>query len=612
MKFNIFKIKNANSFKVKEKKRKQVVLEEDVIKNPFLLFLKKNRKSIIMSLMMILICLLLVSVGLAFSLFRGSNDYDITYITGSEQIGTNNDPTIDDEKVEEELLGEIAREDGVVLLVDSFMTASGDVITYYSDGTSIMVTSKGKIYRISTNNKGGFGIDKKGKIDKTAVKFLVNSTTSTLSDGTVITYFSDGTAKVELKEETVFVRDSNNIQMANDNSLDRINPSGVALTNNVDKGFNYVVNKFSDGTALVNINNKSFLVNKNTLLKVENGRVNYDNNNTFAIISKKTYNDGNTITHFSNGSATITDSDGNVIYVKNSGDLVLKNKKLYEIMPNDKGDSVRTIRGDSSVKVTYFNSGAAVVIYPNNDRLYVENSDDIVYDTNKKINDNFESSKLIGVKVTEDGKKAYSFENGKTQVINKDNTSYIVNTDTLTLKPIIDNNDKPSVDEPEEDDTEKPELEEEEDESEDGTTEIPIDPGEGIYITEAEHEYEDPLDVQSTTFVIKNDSTVNKKLRIVIEEISDYLKYDVSRLEPKFVKFQSTVGDDYVPATHLSDNLWVDESGITNYVIYDGILKAKSTVTVAISLYVDYSLLDNSHQNKGFLGTIKVYADADI
>ena len=101
-------------------------------------------------------------------------------------------------------------------------------------------------------------------------------------------------------------------------------------------------------------------------------------------------------------------------------------------------------------------------------------------------------------------------------------------------------------------------------------------------------------------------------MRIVIEEISDYLKYDVSRLEPKFVKFQSTVGDDYVPATHLADNLWVDEADVTNYVIYDGILKAKSTVTVAISLYVDYSLLDNSHQNKGFLGTIKVYADADI
>jgi len=601
----------TNMFKVKTKKKRQVVLEEDAIKNPFLLFLKKNRKSIIMALVMILICLILVSIGLAFSLFRGSNDYDITYITGSEQIGSNNDPNIDDEDIEEELLGEIAREDGVVILVSSFMTASGDVVTYYTDGTAIMVTSKGKIYRISTDKDGGYGIDKNGKVDETAVKVLVTSTTSTLSDGTVITYYSDGTAKIELKEETIFVRDSNNIQLAADNTFDKVKPSGVSLTKDISKVDNGVVSTFADGTTLITINNKTFLVNKKVAPTIENNRVSYDSSNIFSVISKKSYDDGNIITHFSNGSATITDDDGNVIYVKNSGDLVLKNKKLYEIMPNDKANSVRTIRGANGIKVTYFNNGSAVIIYPNNDRQYVEDSDDIIYDGKKNISSTFETSKLIDVKLTEDGKKAYSFDNGKTQVINSDNSSYIVNTDTLTLKPIVDS-ETPETDD-EADDTESPEIEDEqEDESEEGTTEIPIDPGEGIYITEAEHEYDDPLDVQSTTFVIKNDSTMNKKLRIVIEEISDYQKYNVSRLEPQFVKFQSTVGDDYVPATHLADNPWVDEDGVTNYVIYDGILKAKSTVTVAISLYVDYSLLDNSHQNKGFLGTIKVYADADI
>ena len=174
----------------------------------------------------------------------------------------------------------------------------------------------------------------------------------------------------------------------------------------------------------------------------------------------------------------------------------------------------------------------------------------------------------------------------------------------MKLKPIVD--DKPvEEDKPDEEDKEKPDIEEEEE----GTNPIPIDPGEGLYITEAVHEYDDPLDVQTTVFVIKNDSTVDKDLRITIEEVNDYDKYETSRLEPKFVKFQSTVGDDYVPASHLTDNIWRDENNIPNYIIYDGILKAKTTVKVAISLYVDYSLLNNSHQNKGFLGTIKVYVN---
>ena len=41
----------------------------------------------------------MISVGIAFSLFRGSNDYDITYITGSEQIDSNNDPDINDDDI---------------------------------------------------------------------------------------------------------------------------------------------------------------------------------------------------------------------------------------------------------------------------------------------------------------------------------------------------------------------------------------------------------------------------------------------------------------------------------------------------------------------------------
>lgn len=604
----------TNIFNVKEKKDKKIVIEEEkLFKIPFLfpliLFFTKNKKLAFLTLFILSGSLVMVSVGIAFSLFVDTNNYEISYVTGGEEIGAVTDPEIDDEDIKEELLGDVARQDGVVLLEESFLTDDGDVIYYYTDKTAVMVTSKGKIYRITTDTNGNYGVDRNGKLDSGAKKILVTSTTQSLSDGTVITSYSDGTAMVQYNNQVIFVRDSNNIELINEQTFNKVKPSGVALTKSTISIRGGTVYKFTDGTTLINSGEEMFLVNKNTSVEVTNGRVTYDSNNTFKVISEKTYADGNTIRHYSNGAATINSKDGKVIYVRNSGDLVLKRKALYEIVPNKgKANSRGVIECTNGVKVIYYNNGAAVVIYPNNNkRLYVSDADSIIYNNGKNISNNFEASNLISVMLTEDGRKAYSFENGKTQVINKDNTSYIVDTESLNLKDIVEDDNGDGKDDGQEDNKDEDDNTGEDDE---GTTDIPINPGEGIYITEAEHEYDDPLDVQSTVFTIKNDSTNSKVLRIVIEEIGDYFKYNTSRLEPQYVKFQSTVGDDYVPASHLTDNTWVDSFGTTNYIIYDGVLKPKTTVTVAISLYVDYSLLDNSHQNKGFLGTIKVYADA--
>ena len=151
--------------------------------------------------------------------------------------------------------------------------------------------------------------------------------------------------------------------------------------------------------------------------------------------------------------------------------------------------------------------------------------------------------------------------------------------------------------------------EDKEEEKDEGTTPKPIDPGAGIDITEAEHKYDDPFSVQSTTFIIQNNNNKSRVLRIVLEEINDYDRFNTSRLHPQYVKFQATVGDDYVPASVLNANTWVDANEITNFVLYDGVIPPMTSLNVAIALYVDYSLLDNSHQNKGFIGTIKVYVD---
>ena len=586
----------TNLFKVSEKKEKKIIIEEERLKNPFLLFFKRYGKSILISGIMIAICFLLISTGIAFSLFRGSNDYDITYIEGDEIINSNNNPEIDDEDVKDELLGEIAKADGIVLQTKTFMSSQGDVISYFTDGTSIVVQSDGKIYRISRAKDGNYGINENGKVNETAKKILVESTTTTLMDGSIITYYSDGTAKVEHNTQTLFIRNSDNIKIDNGSSLNTLKPSGVAPTRETTKVGTSVVKTFTDGTILLVVGVEKYIINKNTEVTITETDINYSKKNIFSTLSEKTYADGNIITHFENGSAIITEPNGNITYVKKSGDLKLKEQKLHEIYPNEDGTSRKTFDIAGGQKVTYFDNGVAVIINSDGTRKYVEDNDDIIYDDNKNITSNPETSKQISERETIDGEKAYNFENGKSQVIRKDGTSYIVDTEKLEFKPesdIVDGDDK--------------EDEEEPDEGEDNS-EVE-NPGDGIHISEVETEPNEDRNMQTNKFIIQNNSNEVKDLRITIEEVSNYAKYNTDRLPPRFVKFQATVGANYVPATTLTDNTWIDEEGRENYVLYDGIILPKQTLEVVVLLYVNYAPLDNSYQNKGFIGTIRVYVE---
>lgn len=588
------KKKRKNLFQVIDKKEGNIYLHEEEGKSRLWFFLLKHKKSIAFSLVSFVICILLIIIGLSVSLFRGSNDYDITYIVGDEDIDINNDPSIDDEDIKDELLGEIARSEGVVLQVETVMTNNGDVIYYFTDNSAIVVRANGKIYRVSSDKNGHYGINKNGKIDDTATKILVNSTTSALSDGVIVTTYSDGTAKIELKGNAIFVRDSNNIELLDGNNFEKALPSGVALSENISRVNGTYINVFTDNSAYVSSGEDKYVINKNTKPSIDGNNANYDRNNSFKSISERKYGEY-TINHYLNGSATIADKDGNIFYVRKSGDLVLKDKRLYEILPSKgKANSRGNYNCSNRDVVTYFDNAVAIVINRDGSRQFVEDADEIIYNGNKNISSSYTSSPLISERITMDGERAYNFENGKSQVMNKNGSSYIVDTDTLEFKPIEE--EKPPVEEPEEDDkTETPQ----------------INPGEGIYISEAENIYNEFKNVENTSFIIKNNNTKSKTLRIAIEEVSNYQKYNTSRLDPKYVKFQATIGDAYVPGTVLSANTFVDSDEVTNYVIYDGVIGAKQTLKVTLSLYVDYSLLDNSHQNKGFVGTLKVYVDGE-
>lgn len=582
MKANIFKLKE------RDEKKKKIIIEEEKTKNPFLLFFIRHKMFFLIAIATVIILSLLLSIGFAFSLLRGSNNYDISYVSGSDKIDSNNNPDIKDDDVKKDLLGEESRADGVVVLVESVMLVNGSIIDFYTDGTAIIVKGQGdengKIYRIFPKVDGSYGIDKSGKIDKSVKKVLVEASTTALNDGVNITYYTDGTAKVVLNAKTIFVRDSNNIKIDNGSLFVNTTPSGVALAKNTDK--NYV--QYTDKSNYVVSNGKKYIVNKNTEVSVNGNNISYDSFNSFGVLGEKSYKDGNTITVFENGAAVITDSKGNTLYVKRSGDILLKKKNLYEISTNEYGFSVSNKNCSDGKQVIYFDNGAAIVVYPDGKREYIEDSDDILYDSKRKIISDFVGASKTSEKITTDDEKVYNFSNGKSQVIRSNGSSYIIDTDKLTFKSTgeIDNGSTPNT-----------------------PGHGSINAGEGIYINEAENKYNDFKNVEDTVFIIQNKNRKSKKLRITIQEVNNYAKYNTFRLAPKFVKFQATVGDNYISATQLDKNSWIDSDGVTNYIIYEGTIEASSRNRVALALYVDYENLDNRYQNKGFIGTIKIYVD---
>lgn len=605
----------TNLFSVKKKTDKKILIEEEKTKNPFLLFLKSHWKLLSWLLFLLFVSLILVSVGVAFSLFQNSSDFDISFLSDNkDKVVTDADVNLTDEDVAEELLGPVARKLGVVLLVETFMTDKNEVVYYFSDFTAIIVKSDGKIYRVSPVSDGKYAVSKNGKIDDKAKKVLVKSTTSTLQDGTIIIYYSDGSARIEHNGVTLFVRDSNNIKLDSGTKYRSINPSGVANSTSIAKDNGVTMYTFTDNTKYVIDNGTNYIVNPGASASNKDNNISYDKNNSFKVIEEKTMKDGTKVSYYENGSAIITDKNGSNIFVKKSGDINIKKDNIYEIITNNYGYSKSSFTTSDGRKVTYFDNGAAIITYPDGRKSYVEDSNDILYGDNKSIVSRPSEVAQTSKKKTTDGFDVINFDNGKSQIIKPDGSSIIVDTTKIQFDSegnITDqgkNDDNNNINNTTT--TSKDDDNSDDDENQDNNeTEEFVDPLEGLYVSDAEYKYDnDKLkNKQYTTFNIKNDNPKSKKFRIVVEEISNYAKYEASRLEPKYVKFQATVEDILVGPYMLINNTWRDENGKVNYVIYDGTIGAKADLDVAVSLYIDYSVLTNEQQDKYFMGTVKVY-----
>lgn len=616
----------TNLFKVRELKKDKIIVEEEQLKHPILFFFKKHIN--LLTIFMSIIGVSTIGAGLAItiSLIGNTSDFDITYISGDDKINSND---ANDEDVEKELLGDIAIKDGVVLITKKIMTEKGDVITYYSDGTSLIITRKGEIKRVVAKTDGSYGIDENGKIDSNTIVKKVTKTTNKLDDGTEITYYSDGSAELTKGNLTIFIRNSKNISFnlnTTNQLFDRVLPSGVSVPkNNSKKMTGYKYTEFQDGTILIEKDNINYIVHNKEDVTLDDDNPKFPNNNNQTIKTTKKLSDGNTIDYYNDGSAIITDQNGNKISVRKSGDIVIKNDAIYEIYPSKVAYATSKITTSDGKTITYYDNAAAVIKKNDGTKEYIEDNSGIKYDSNKNIKSipQNKSNQTIQ-KELPDKTNITKFDNDKVQIIEPNGADYIIDAADLKYditgnveKPKITSKTKPS---------QKSETKENNSETTSGNSQTSGSGGKKSYtladgeldMDEAKNEWNYSKSLEESSFLIKNNGKHARKFQIVIEEVDNYSKFNAISIKTReheaayYVKYRATFGNDIIPAARLSDTKDNTIKNKNAYVVYEGVLGAHQSLSTSIILYIDYEPLDNSFQNKAFIGTIKLYYLEDV
>ena len=699
---------SKNELKVKEfdNEKKEIIVEEnEKKKHPLLLFLF-NHKLIALLLLLFALMIFVFGLQMAISNLNGSVDpseiltsLQMDFSNGSSNVNLNGNKPFTDKNAKYNLYkkyGNIGLKDGVVLEVKT-LTFSDKTVIYYSDGSSMVINKNGSIVRVSSLEDGSFGVDENGNIisdAKTLNVKLINAIT--LKDQTLIKYYSDGSAEVTCKGKKVFVRDGSTIKLSKNNGyIIKINPSDISFLKEEKNIGNSTVKYYSDGTVKVIIDNKEYVIRNDKDIKIDDNYITFPNNNAAIIINTKNLNDGTTVKYYSDGSAEVVKNDGEVIFIRQSGDISYNgNERITEIIEDSIGNKVYEITTPDGDKIIIFDDGSAVIIYPDGSKEYVTENSDIKYDEEGNIKDIKETGKeniqevilSDGTKITiyedgdavidyPDGDKKYvndyndikydedgniktingefsemkeqdtlpdgtvvtEFENGIIEIEEPDGNRYLVKDTDIkydeegNIDKIENDENKKIDDKTLPDGTKITEFEE-------GKVMIEYPDGEIIITDKDNIDYDEEGNIKDidTGLVIdmeednennevNNDITItnptNKdlKYRLVIEETDDYSKYNIKRLPADFVKYQLDIDYNNSIPKYLNNNIWtigdILEGGLKiendTYILYEGVINAKSSVNVSLSMWLDYENMTNDNQSSAFIGTIKAYAWID-
>ena len=571
----------TNLFNFKEKNKDKIVLEEEKIENPFLLFLKKYQKYILLLLLLLAIIFLIIGTYYLIKDLDSSKKI-ITNIDDSLVVKFDDSNTINSSNLKPtnggtanrkfySRYGNIGLTEGVIFVVKTIDTPNGK-ITYYSDGSAKLVRNDGTIVRISSLDNGDYGINENGMIIIGAkTKTISITNTLHLSDGNTIVYYSDGSAEIITASDniTMLVRNSDRIVTKN-NELITVNPSGVSAEKDVKEinGIKYTY--YSDGTIKVEKGNDVYIVRNSEDIDTSNG--NFLNNNEATIIKTISLKDGDKIIYFSDGSAII-EKDGESVSVRRSKDIIYDDDKVIEIIETKYANASSIKNTPDNKQIVYLDNGAALIKNSDGTYEYVYENSDIKYDDNGNIKSiDGDSADEISHKTTPDGTIVIDLDDG-TSIIIDSNGYLIVDTDKIIYD--TDGNIAKILDE--------------EDDDEDDS-------------------------ISDNHFTIKNIGEETIRYIIAIEE-TDY-EDDEIKIDPIYLKFNIVIDSTYLNNQIFDKKLKIgttlkDGSKITNntYILYEGELEPGKEVDVNLGIWLDYTDITNDYMDSVFIGTIKVLSN---
>lgn len=566
----------TNLFNLKRHKQNKIVLEEEVIDNPFLYFYKKYYKYLILLIILLALISIIVSLYYALVNLRGTTKV-VTNINNvvvkfddDYNINSINMKPISGGKANEEFYeryGNVGLKEGVIFVVKEISTKNGTV-TFFSDGTSMLIKTNGKITRISSLKNGDYGINENGEIIVGAkTKEISIVKTITLEDNIVIIYYSDNSCKIIVStDRAMLVRNSSRLVIEN-NRLVKINPSGVSKELRVDNNITY----YEDGTIKIEKDNKIYVIRNSEDVDLSN--ITFPSNNEATIVKTINLKDGSKINYFSDGSAEIV-KDNTSTMVRQSKDIIYNDNRVIEIIETKYAHMSSKKTTPDEKEIIYLDNGGALIKNKDGTYDYVYENSDIKYDSNGNIKQVNNLVNEIDHKTTPDGVIVIDLKDGNSIIIDE-NGYRIVETDKI----VYDNDGNIAK------------IVGEEDPSEDKS-------------------------IYDNHFVIENKGKDKVRYMVAIEVSDNYQDYAPVKLNPIYLKYNLVANTIYLEnkvlnnilpiGTVLEGNKKIDKE---TYILYEGVLDSGKNADITLGLWLDYDDITNDYQNSVFVGTIKIYSE---
>jgi len=413
----------TNLFNFKKLKKDNITLEEERY-SPFLNFFIKYRLYLLLFLFLLAIIMLIIGIYYSVIHLQDSTKVVTnisTVVVEFEDTSKFNSVNLKPitgglaEKLFYKRYGNVGLLEGIIFEVKEVNSRNG-VVTFYSDGSALIHRNTNTYARISALENGEYGINENGEVVLGAIiKEIAISTTKTLADGTELIYFSDSSCRIIIpsKKLNMMVRNSSRITIEN-NRLNEIEPSGVTKVEELDNSLK--VTYYENGTIKVEMDNERFIVRNEEDIKIDKKDISFPNNNEATILNEVSLQDGSKIIYYTDGSAEILKANESIM-VRKSKDIVYDNDGVIEIIDTKYASVSLNKVTPNNEEVTYLNNGGGLIKNPNGTYEYVHENSNIKYDEDGNIKDKVNSTKGKSYKTTPDGTIVVDLEDDNSIII---------------------------------------------------------------------------------------------------------------------------------------------------------------------------------------------------